>query len=256
MGRPGYRNTTTPPSWPRQGRGQRFTAMFAGLLIAGLISTFIPAAQAPVANSAPAAVTSGPLDQVVPGPTRDMTLRANASLQTKSSTPVEPLRPLTPAEQQAASLKVSQLQQEYAEKASPEDYAKAKSAFEDLKHQHDSGSAAAPGAGVTSAGSTASLNRSRDAAKPSGADAARAGWWCSPVYTWELEALAWYVIIVGGVAATLGAFLDVTVVGIPLGAILNAIGIWDGISGTALLWWADTYYSDGSAWVCLYQWWW
>lgn len=237
-------------------RARWFTTLFAGLLIVGLFSTVIPGGQSPAAGPTAASMTSGPLDQVLPSPSRDRTLRADATLQSAARAPKAALRPLTPAEQQAADLKVAQLQQEYAKKASPADFAKAKAAFEELKHQHDTKSAAAPGAGVTSAGSTASPAPAPSAAKPSGITAARAGWWCSPIYTWELEALAWYVIVVGGVAATLGAFLDVTVVGIPLGAILNAIGIWDGISGTALLWWADTYYSDGSAWVCLYQWWW
>jgi hypothetical protein len=52
---------------------------------------------------------------------------------------------------------------------------------------------------------------------------------------------AWYVIIVGGVFATVALFVDATIIGLPAGAVLGAAGIWIGMTGSALLWYVDTH---------------
>lgn len=64
------------------------------------------------------------------------------------------------------------------------------------------------------------------------------------IYQWQLDAVAWYYIVTGGVITALGGLIDCTGVGIPVGAILNAVGIGVGIGGAYLLWWADKYYPD------------
>ena len=62
---------------------------------------------------------------------------------------------------------------------------------------------------------------------------------CVSIPKWAVVAYAWYVIVAGGATAIVGGFVDATIVGIPAGAVLNAIGIGVGISGTALLYWTD-----------------
>ena len=66
---------------------------------------------------------------------------------------------------------------------------------------------------------------------------------CVTIPKWALQAFAWYVIIVGGVTATLGGFLTgATIVGLPASAVLGGLGIWVGLTGTAFLWIVDNFY--------------
>ena len=65
---------------------------------------------------------------------------------------------------------------------------------------------------------------------------------CVSIPKWAVVAYAWYVIAAGGATAIVGGFLDVTILGLPAGAVLNAIGIGTGITGTALLYW--TYHTS------------
>lgn len=74
-------------------------------------------------------------------------------------------------------------------------------------------------------------------------------YWCYYLPNWALDAYAWIIIIEGGVLATASLFIDATVVGIPLGAVLGALGIWVGATGGFLLWYFDKYYPNG-AWIC------
>ena len=62
---------------------------------------------------------------------------------------------------------------------------------------------------------------------------------CVSIPKWAVVAYAWYVIAEGGATAIVGGFVDATIVGLPAGAVLNAIGIGKGITGTALLYWTD-----------------
>ncbi|MFM6973779.1 MAG: hypothetical protein ACKOXM_01320 [Agromyces sp.] len=64
------------------------------------------------------------------------------------------------------------------------------------------------------------------------------------IYKWQLEAFAWYLIAHGAVITAVGGFVDFTGVGIPVGAVMNAIGIGMGTSGSWLLWWTDTYFGN------------
>lgn len=76
--------------------------------------------------------------------------------------------------------------------------------------------------------------------------------WCAWVWVpkWALQAFAWFVIIAGGVSATLSLFASGTIVGLPAGAVLGALGIWLGLTGSALLWYADNFYTDRYVFVC------
>lgn len=72
---------------------------------------------------------------------------------------------------------------------------------------------------------------------------------CVTIPKWALEAFGWLVVIVGGVEATVGLFVDATIFGLPAGAVLEALGIWTGMTGYAFLWWVDHYYHPHT--ICL-----
>jgi hypothetical protein len=58
---------------------------------------------------------------------------------------------------------------------------------------------------------------------------------CVTVTKSAVIAFAWVVIGYGSLIAAVGGFLDLTIVGLPAGAVLNAIGIGDIFVGTVLL---------------------
>jgi hypothetical protein len=58
---------------------------------------------------------------------------------------------------------------------------------------------------------------------------------CVTVTKAAVVAFAWVVIGYGSLLAAVGGFLDLTIVGLPAGAVLNAIGIGDIFVGTVLL---------------------
>jgi hypothetical protein len=58
---------------------------------------------------------------------------------------------------------------------------------------------------------------------------------CVTVTKSAVIAFAWVVIGYGSLLAAVGGFLDLTIVGLPAGAVLNAIGIGDVFVGTVLL---------------------
>lgn len=68
---------------------------------------------------------------------------------------------------------------------------------------------------------------------------------CVHVPRWVLDTIGWTGIIYGAGLVTIGLFAEGTIVGIPIGAILQAIGLWDGVTGTFLLWYVDMYYPNG-----------
>jgi hypothetical protein len=82
--------------------------------------------------------------------------------------------------------------------------------------------------------------------------AALAASFCGYVPRWAFEAFAWYVIIVGGVVATVSLFVDATIFGLPAGAVLGAAGIWVGMTGSALLWYVDTYMPPWGVYECIF----
>jgi hypothetical protein len=75
---------------------------------------------------------------------------------------------------------------------------------------------------------------------------------CGYVPRWAFEAFAWYVIIVGGVFATVALFVDATIIGLPAGAVLGAAGIWIGMTGSALLWYVDSNMPPWGVYECIF----
>lgn len=68
---------------------------------------------------------------------------------------------------------------------------------------------------------------------------------CIHVERWVLDTIGWTAIIYGSGAVTIGLFVAGTIVGIPVGAILQALGLWEGVLGTYFLWYVDQYYPYG-----------
>lgn len=85
-----------------------------------------------------------------------------------------------------------------------------------------------------------------------GATQAQAGWWCIYLPGWWFHAVVDYMYVEGGIFATVSLFVDATVVGIPIGAALGALGIWYGLQAyfvDRVFSWRG-YYTWG-AWVCI-----
>jgi hypothetical protein len=82
-----------------------------------------------------------------------------------------------------------------------------------------------------------------------GAVQAQAWWRCGYFSNWELDAMAWYVIVVGGVTGVVGSFVSATIFGLPLGALMVAAGFAYATTGGFMLWYFDKYYPYGM-WIC------
>lgn len=113
-----------------------------------------------------------------------------------------------PVVQSPEQAKVAELQAEYKAEASAEDYRKAVETYEKLV-----------------------------AGEPDPVEQPAS--MCVTIPKWVVVGYAWYVIVAGGATAAVGAFLDGTIVGLPAGAVLNAIGIGVGVTGSGLLYWTD-----------------
>ncbi|WP_314457842.1 hypothetical protein [uncultured Actinomyces sp.] len=113
-----------------------------------------------------------------------------------------------PVVQSPEQAKVAELQAEYKAEASAEDYRKAVETYDRLV-----------------------------AGKPDPVEVPAS--MCVTIPKWAVVAYAWYAIVSGGATAAVGAFLDGTIVGLPAGAVLNAIGIGVGVTGSGLLYWTD-----------------
>lgn len=68
---------------------------------------------------------------------------------------------------------------------------------------------------------------------------------CIYVAHWVLDAIGWAAIVYGAGMVTIGLFLGVTVVGAPMGALLGALGLWEGVTAEFFLWVVDNYYQNG-----------
>ena len=66
----------------------------------------------------------------------------------------------------------------------------------------------------------------------------------------ELDLIAWSIILGSGVVMALSLFLDGTIIGLPAGAVLGALGFAEHVSGWFYLWYFDKYFPNG-AWVCI-----
>lgn len=113
-----------------------------------------------------------------------------------------------PVAQSPEQAKVAELQAEYKAEASAEDYQKAVETYDRL--------VAGQSDPVEAPAST-----------------------CVTIPKWAVVAYGWYVVAAGGTTAAVGGFLDGTIVGLPVGAVMNALGIAATTTGGALVYWAD-----------------
>ena len=113
-----------------------------------------------------------------------------------------------PVAQSPEQAKVAELQAEYKAEASPEDYQKAVETYDRLV-----------------------------AGKPDPVEQPAST--CVTIPTWAVVAYGWYLQAVGGVTAVAGGAADGTIVGLPAGVVLGAIGVAYGIGGNALVYWTD-----------------
>lgn len=72
-----------------------------------------------------------------------------------------------------------------------------------------------------------------------GTDVAVRGFGCVSIPKWAVVAYAWRLIVSGGVTMIVGEFANFSIIGIPAGTVMNALGIVEGTTGNALLYWAD-----------------
>ena len=122
-----------------------------------------------------------------------------------------------PVAQSPEQAKVAELQAEYKAEASAEDYRKAVETYEKLV-----------------------------AGEPDPVEQPAS--MCVTIPKWVVVGYAWYVIVAGGASAAVGG-LDGAIVGLPVGAVLNAVGIGATVTGSGLL-----YRADHTSWpkrVCL-----
>ena len=113
-----------------------------------------------------------------------------------------------PVAQSPEQAKVAELQAEYKAEASPEDYQKAVETYDRLV-----------------------------AGKPDPVEHPAST--CVTIPKWSVVAYGWYLQAVGGVTAVAGGAADGTIVGLPAGVVLGAIGVAYGIGGNALVYWTD-----------------
>ena len=113
-----------------------------------------------------------------------------------------------PVAQSPEQAKVAELQTEYKAKASPEDYRKAVETYDRLV-----------------------------AGKPDPVEQPASA--CVSITKWAVVAYGWYVVVAGGATPAVGGFLDGTIVGLPAGAVMNALGIAETTTGGALVYWTD-----------------
>ena len=113
-----------------------------------------------------------------------------------------------PVAQSPEQAKVAELQAEYKAEASAEDYRKAVETYEKLV-----------------------------AGEPDPVEQPAS--MCVTIPKWAVVAYGWYLQAVGGVTAVAGTAADGTIVGIPAGVVIGAIGVAYGIGGNALVYWTD-----------------
>ena len=116
--------------------------------------------------------------------------------------------------------KVAELQEQYKAEASPEDYQRAVDAYDQL---------------VAGKATDVAAAEQPQGAAASGEEYAM----CVSIPKWAVVAVAWYAMVGGGATAVVGTVADATIVGLPAGTVLAAIGAGEGITVNALLYWSD-----------------
>jgi hypothetical protein len=145
-------------------------------------------------------------------------------------------QPVATVSASASSVDIVALESAYRAVASPQDYKLALSAYNSLV----TGTATSQPALASTATSQPALASTATSQPALAGTAARVDLQvCVSIPKWAVVAYAWYVIVGGGATAIVGGFLDATILGLSAGAVLNAIGIGTGITGTALLYWTD-----------------
>jgi hypothetical protein len=124
----------------------------------------------------------------------------------------------------ASQTRVAEYQKQYSEVASSTEFAEAKALYSELVRETAS-APKSPGASTTLPVSSAYAHRA-----------------CVTIYRWQIEALGWLLVAKGVVVGAIGGFVDATVIGIPVGAVLNAVGLVQGATGAFVIWWADTHF--------------
>src|SRR5438094_820980 len=67
------------------------------------------------------------------------------------------------------------------------------------------------------------------------------GWECAYITRLDLEIAGWDMIFSAATVSAAGLFLDGTIAGIPVGAVVGLVGIGEGATGSFVLWYADSY---------------
>lgn len=73
---------------------------------------------------------------------------------------------------------------------------------------------------------------------------------CVTVPKWALQAFAWAGIAAGGAGSIIGAGASGTIMGLPAGLVLTALGVTTGITYSYLLWVVDNQVPDSGLVVC------
>ncbi|QTH59830.1 hypothetical protein J5O04_01420 [Corynebacterium hindlerae] len=112
---------------------------------------------------------------------------------------------------------VREAQEQYRQTATPEEYAAAMRAYEELR--------------TTGAITTNQM--------PGGTDVTAQGFGCVSIPKWAVVAYAWRLKAGGVVGALTGAVVSGTILGLPAGVVIEAIGAAGILGGDGLLYWAD-----------------
>lgn len=126
-------------------------------------------------------------------------------------------QPLAEVQVQSNEAAVREAQEQYRQTATPEEYAAAMRAYEELR--------------TTGAITTNQM--------PGGTDVTAQGFGCVSIPKWAVVAYAWHLKAGGVVGALTGAVVSGSILGLPAGVVIEAIGAAGVLGGDGLLYWAD-----------------
>jgi len=209
-----------------------WAVLAAGLLAFALIAGFGIAAQSSTSAAAPSgdavSVTSAESikHEIDSPPAQAAEILSDSELASLSDAEIESM--LAEGEH-----RVAEAQREYAANSSPEDYAKAVTAYEAIKNQIDTIIETEGISGLRDKiqtlqeQSVSSLSIHTVASK------------CMVVHKWQLQTIAWMGIGFGAFYTIAGLFVSGTVVGLPGGAVVAALGVGLGVESQYFLWRVD-----------------
>jgi|GEM_PF-2942956 len=135
---------------------------------------------------------------------------------------------------------VADAQEEFATDASPADYDKAVAAFAEISAQLDQiiADEGVEGLAERFPENVATADTAFD--RGDGFAIETAAQRCLTVYKWQLQTIAWIAIGYGAFVSIAALFAGaVTIVGLPAGAVVSALGIGLGVVGSFFLWKVD-----------------